>query len=195
MNISILDLQFFQDMHDRQYHKDIYHMPLIRRVSHLYNHLDKYASTPNRMGESYPDALACMLSMANALNVNFIAELTKWSGDLTTTIATVPLMYREDCLPRQLKQVLGKFAKIIEGHDHTESIDYRGELKENLIELFIIWAGVRVDLDGCSLSSWTLEYLKKIFELKKKSIFFPYLHSDDMCTPLYRSIYHYASKL
>ncbi|ADI96256.1 conserved hypothetical protein [Acinetobacter phage Ac42] len=196
MNINILDLQFFQEMHDRRYHTDVYHLPLMRRVSHLHNHLTKYSATPNRMLSSYSDALACMLSISNALNVDLAKEMSKWSGQNVSTLIDVPLMYRKTQLQNQLDMCIGKIAKIVEGGDHVETIDYRGELKETLIELFIVWSGIRVDIDELSLREWSIEYVKHIFELKKKSIFFAHIHHDDtMTTPLYRSFYKYSTSL
>lgn len=189
MNVSLIELQYFQDMHDRRYHADIYGLPLMRRMAHLHNHMVKYSANKVRRLDSHCDAIACLLSMANALNISLSAVLSKWSGEFVTDMTEVPLMYRTDRLESQLSNVLGQMAKIIEGHDHTESIDYRDDLREAVIELFIVYSGIRVELDQHFWATTQTEYIQRMFDLKSKHIFYGFFTELDTQDKVYLSFF------
>lgn len=188
MTPDILTLQYFQEMHDRQYHADIYTLPLMRRLAHLHNHLTKYCVNKVVRADTYPKALACLLSMANALNVNVEVKMSKWSGEIVSGVEKIPLMYRADRLKQQMVECLGNMAKVLEGSDHMESIQYREKMQDLLIELFIVWAGMRVEVDEHNIQDWTFEYVYSICQVKKKSIFYAYNHASDMTNQKYRGV-------
>ena len=88
--IPLLELQYFQELHDKRYHVDIYAKPLMGRLSHLVNHLNKYAASDLRRQSSYEDALACILSMANALNVNLADAISDTTQQIVMNLSEVP---------------------------------------------------------------------------------------------------------
>lgn len=187
MKPTILMLQYFQELHDKQYHFDIYSKPLIDRLSHLFKHLVKYSSTELKRVSTYPDALACVLSMANVLNMDISKELEK-DNQIAYSIDTVRPVFHKDILIEQYSFALGQMAKVLEGYDHVEPIEYKASLKDWVRRILIVLLQIRVDLDELSLDTLTIEYIKKMFKLKRNHIFFAHYHDEDLKRPLYRSM-------
>lgn len=178
--IPIIKLQHFQEQHDRQYHFDVYSMPLQRRLDHLFKHIVKYSSSDLKRNESYPDALACILSMANALNLNLGHSIEQTHQSIVVHLNDICPQYFNSILPCKLQMTIASIAKILEGHDHTESIDYRKELSSHVTDLLVIFMQFRTVIDEQCEKLWITEYASRLFEIKKKSIFFVYNHSESM---------------
>ena len=121
---SVIDLQYFQELHDRRYHVDIHSLPLMRRVAHLHQHLVKYSSSTVKRDQTYPDALACLLSMANAFNLN-ISNGFGLNEYAVNTLDDIGQEWCTDVMLEKYRQALGHMAKLLEASDHTEDYEYR----------------------------------------------------------------------
>lgn len=75
-NPTLLELQYFQELHDKQYHVDIYSKSLMARLTHLHQHLIKYSKSSYDRFHTRSKAIACILSMANSINLNLSDSLT-----------------------------------------------------------------------------------------------------------------------
>lgn len=185
--IPLIELQYFQELHDRQYHVDIYSKPLMGRLSHLLNHLNKYASSDLRRQSSYEDSLACILSMANALNVNLANAVSKTTHQIVMDLSHLLRQYHKDVLMNRYRIALTNMTKLVEGFDHVESLEYREEFKVQIVEALIILTQIREDIDEQNINTWSTEYVIKMFELKRKSIFFAQHHEQDLKDSKYQS--------
>ena len=192
---NIFDLQYFQELHDRRYHVDIHSLPLMRRIAHLHNHLVKYASSDVKRTQTYPAAVACIFSIANALNFNISNGFGKVE-QAVFTLDDVQQVYHVDQMMAQYRIQLGAFAKLVEGFDHVENLDYRARIQGVLMEILSILVQMYKYIDGGSGGVLTTEYLTTIFELKKRHIFFCHYHPEDMTNhPLYASFARYSTYL
>ncbi len=137
-NITLLNLTWYQRMHDKNYHRDIYHMPTMQRIQHLVNHISKYhrrefnVASLNRNELLFKDTLACIFSIADALNV----DLGKYIGDSGKVVSLTEPHFDIFASNRHMDVALGAMTKAIEGFDHIENINYREVLVTNLITLF-----------------------------------------------------------
>jgi hypothetical protein len=132
---SVIDLQYFQELHDRRYHVDIHSLPLMRRVAHLHQHLVKYSSSTVKRDQTYPDALACLLSMANAFNLS----IPKGFGQNEYAVNTLDDIGQEwtcNVMMDKYRQALGRMAKLLEASDHVENYEYRVKAHSVIMELF-----------------------------------------------------------
>lgn len=66
----ILNLQWYQELHNRRFHHDIYVLSKMRKVSHLVHHLSKYINAEEVSDNLLVDIFACTLSIASALNID-----------------------------------------------------------------------------------------------------------------------------
>lgn len=185
--IPLLELQYFQELHDKRYHVDIYAKPLMGRLSHLVNHLNKYAASDLRRQSSYEDALACILSMANALNLNLADAISDTTQQIVMNLSEVPRQYHKSVLLNRYRIALANMTKLVEGFDHVETLEYREDFKAAIVEALIVLSQIREDIDELSLDIWTLEYIIKLFELKRKSIFYAMYHEQDLKDVKYQS--------
>ena len=185
--LTIINLQYFQELHDRRYHVDIHSLPLMRRISHLHQHLVKYSSSPVKRDQTYPDALACILSMANAFNLN----ITCGFGQNEYAIFTLDDVGQEwtcEVMVDKYRQALGRMAKLLEASDHVENYEYRVKAYSVILELFNLLIQMYKYEGENSGNTLATLYVKKIFDLKTKHIFYPHYHTEDQERhPIYRS--------
>lgn len=177
--LTIINLQYFQELHDRRYHVDIHSLPLMRRISHLHQHLVKYSSSPVKRDSTYPDALACILSMANAFNLN----ITHGFGQNEYAISTLDDVGQEwtcDVMMDKYRQALGRMAKLLEASDHVENYEYRVKAHSVILTLFNLLIQMYKYEGENSGHTLATIYVKKIFELKTKHIFYPLYHTEDL---------------
>ena len=197
MNISpsVIDLQYFQELHDRRYHVDIHSLPLMRRVAHLHQHLVKYSSSTVKRDKTYPDALACLFSMANAFNLN----ITKGFGLNEYVVNTLDDIGQEWCVDVMMdkyRQALGHMAKLLEASDHSEDYEYRVKAHSAILTLFNLLIQMYKYEGENSGHTLTTLYIKKIFNLKTKHIFYPHYHTEDLERhPIYRSFNSYLATI
>ena len=185
--LTIINLQYFQELHDHRYHVDIHSLPLMRRISHLHQHLVKYSSSPVKRDQTYPDALACILSMANAFNLN----ITCGFGQNEYAIFTLDDVGQEwtcEVMMDKYRQALGRMAKLLEASDHVENYEYRVKAYSAILELFNLLIQMYKYEGENSGNTLATLYIKKIFHLKTKHIFYPHYHTEDLERhPIYRS--------
>ena len=185
--LTIINLQYFQELHDHRYHVDIHSLPLMRRISHLHQHLVKYSSSPVKRDQTYPDALACILSMANAFNLN----ITCGFGQNEYAIFTLDDVGQEwtcEVMVDKYRQALGRMAKLLEASDHVENYEYRVKSHSVILELFNLLIQMYKYEGENSGNTLATLYVKKIFDLKTKHIFYPHYHTEDLERhPIYHS--------
>lgn len=194
-DIPILNFQYFQELHDKRYHVDIYSKPLMARLAHLHQHLIKYSANIYQRQAHYQDSLACLLSMANSLNMNIAEELSKSQQSHVVNFSCVKYKYHKDILIDNYKTTLGQMAKSLEGFDHVENISYRDNLKANIIKLIQLLLQTRDELDEMCIYSLEREYLHRIFQIKKNNIFYAFHRIADLADPTYRSFDAYVSTM
>lgn len=139
-SLPILDLQWFQRCHDNHYHRDVYYMQTIPRIRHLHNHLVKYANRNfNEFHEntSFPDALACIFSIADALNMSISKQAEKL-GYKANTIGDIEIHIDPFAAYKNFQIRLAEMAKVLEGWDHIEDIDYQTTLRNTTTMLFLL---------------------------------------------------------
>ena len=185
--LTIINLQYFQELHDHRYHVDIHSLPLMRRISHLHQHLVKYSSSPVKRDQTYPDALACILSMANAFNLS----ITHGFGQNEYAIFTLDDVGQEwtcEVMVDKYRQALGRMAKLLEASDHVENYEYRVKAHSVILELFNLLIQMYKYEGENSGNTLATLYVKKIFDLKTKHIFYPHYHTEDLERhPIYSS--------
>ena len=185
--LTIINLQYFQELHDHRYHVDIHSLPLMRRISHLHQHLVKYSSSPVKRDQTYPDALACILSMANAFNLS----ITHGFGQNEYAIFTLDDVGQEwtcEVMMDKYRQALGRMAKLLEASDHVENYEYRVKAYSVILELFNLLIQMYKYEGENSGNTLATLYIKKIFHLKTKHIFYPHYHTEDLERhPIYSS--------
>lgn len=188
--LNIYDLQYFQELHDRRYHQDIYQKPLLARIAHLHQHLVKYNSSPMKRSQTYPDAIACLLSMANALNMNITTGFGLVEKPFTT-ISDITQEWAIEVMPLKYQQALSRMAKLLEAGDHVEPLDYRNSLKNEVLQLFELVVQMAKCIDECT--TLTTEYVLRISNLKKRHIFYARYHPQEMIEdPTYASVMKYV---
>ena len=185
--LTIINLQYFQELHDHRYHVDIHSLPLMRRISHLHQHLVKYSSSSVKRDQTYPDALACILSMANAFNLS----ITHGFGQNEYAIFTLDDVGQEwtcEVMVDKYRQALGRMAKLLEASDHVENYEYRVKAHSVILELFNLLIQMYKYEGENSGNTLATLYVKKIFDLKTKHIFYPHYHTEDLERhPIYHS--------
>ena len=185
--LTIINLQYFQELHDHRYHVDIHSLPLMRRISHLHQHLVKYSSSSVKRDQTYPDALACILSMANAFNLS----ITHGFGQNEYAIFTLDDVGQEwtcEVMMDKYRQALGRMAKLLEASDHVENYEYRVKAYSVILELFNLLIQMYKYEGENSGNTLATLYVKKIFDLKTKHIFYPHYHTEDLERhPIYHS--------
>lgn len=189
MDFSLIQIQYFQHLHDSKYHLDIFSMPTFRRVAHLHQHLIKYSGT-NR----FEDAIACILSMANTLNIDIQKGLVKNFVNVTS-FNEISDLYHPDVLRKQYDIIIKQIAKIIEGLDHVESINYRQDMEKHISFLLVILLQQYRQTMESSNHSLLLSWLIRLKEIKQKSIFYPFNHDSDLKDSTYISFITYYNTI
>lgn len=139
-SLPILDLQWFQRCHDNHYHRDVYYMQTIPRIRHLHSHLVKYANRNfNELSEetNFPDALACIFGIADALNMSISKQAEKL-GYKAETIGEIEIRTDPYAAYKHFQLHLAEMAKALEGWDHIEDIDYQTTLRNTTTVLFLL---------------------------------------------------------
>ena len=188
-----MELQYFQELHDRRYHLDIYAKPLCQRVAHLHQHLVKYSVNEMKQTQTFHDTLACLLSMSNAINVNLTnAYATRHQG--VFSLEDLLPIYHDSYIDERYRQKLAEIAKLLEGTDHTEPVNFRERLTEYLLDLFVIIAQKFTRAEH-SVNEVVLSYIRRIFEIKQRNMFFPFYHIEDLKIPAYAGFTEYYTNI
>lgn len=137
VKLTFVELMWYQHVHDKDYHHDIFVMPTMRRIQHLVNHISKYhrrnfnETNMERTTHLYKDTLACIFSIAGTLGYDIGKGVV--TGGVIQEI-TVP-RFDNYAVYNHMTDALDNMTKAIEGFDHIENLNYRGILQENLITL------------------------------------------------------------
>lgn len=133
---ALLDLQYYQYLHDERYHKDIAVLTPVRRLSHLTSHLVKYTS--NLPSDTYyEDTYAVLLSMANVMRLD-LGKACSTDGHRVTTIEQLKPKFHDERVDELISTYIKQLSKAIESWDHLEKYDYRNKIEEAITELFIL---------------------------------------------------------
>lgn len=188
---QIISLQWFQEMHDAKYHRDVCTMPRMQRLTHLHQHLVKYSASELKRTETYPKALACLLSMANTLNVDIATAVTGLQGSLVKNFTQMKPRYAPEILEDAQQELLGSMAKVLEARDHDESIAYKTDMSQYVAKyLVILLQNYNKDDLGC-LNALINQYINTLCEIKKANVFYPFYHTEDCKNETYYSLMMY----
>ena len=159
------DVLWYQHRHDAVYHRDIHHMQLMSKLSHLNHHLVKYFTRIRKFQVAHVinmkdivDACVCCLSALSALGV-------RSDGKSLVEFVVQQRTLTED----EIIFEIGRISKVIEGFDHLESINYRAELNEcfsNLLSSFITCYYRNGGI--CFIND---HYIPRLTEIKQKNPF------------------------
>lgn len=187
--LKMIDLQWFQNMHDRNFHHDVWIMSNMKRLGHLNNHLVKYTQGMPR-SSTWVDMLACTLSIANTFNLSF-TRMYNSIGYLVEDMEDVPFTYNDnvEILDAEMKQVLQRIAKLVEGWDHIESIQYRQELEIVLPKLLsLICQRALLVSPQISLREFYTQYFERLRSIQRNHMFYNYYQEQMMQSTYYARV-------
>lgn len=184
--VSILSLMWFQECHNRYYHKDIYHLQTMRALAHFNNHLVKYNGVIERkmdVGEfaqkEILDAMICCMSAFSVLNYD-LSNYYRASVNDDKKYVTFPDLYFIATIPRwnEIRIVTQEIAKLLEGWDHVEALRYREDLQKHFTQAFLIYYGIYLDNGKKGFMD---DYVQRLNKIKEKNVF----HEDYLkyCLP------------
>lgn len=188
-SLSLIKLQWFQYMHDKNFHHDVYIMPNMKRLGHLTNHLVKYTQGMPRPS-TWVDMLACTLSIANTFNLSF-TRMYNAVGYMVEDIQDVPFTFNDstEILESEMKNVLQRIAKLVEGWDHIESIQYRQELEIVLPKLLSLICQRALKSDPeLSLREFYSLYFARISSIQSNHMFCKYFYETMMKSSSYADV-------
>lgn len=189
MNLELLSLQWYQETHDRLFHRDIYTMQRVPRINHLVHHMRKYL-TAYKSGEyRLNDMLAVALSLANVMPTNLSKRISKIQGELVVNVESLKPYYTQsaESLISILDVELSNFSKLIEGFDHIESLDYNGGFNTGATDVFMLVIQLCVDvkvktMPDADFKTVVIELIKDyhthMTNLKKRNPFYDYLNVE-----------------
>lgn len=167
-DIRMHDVMWFQHKHDQTYHHDIAVLPLMRRLSHLNHHLVKYIGRIQKfkvvgadVTKEITDSLICCISAISVLAIHTDGK----------SVIDFYMMGRE-LTEMELSMEIGRVSKAIEGFDHLESIDYRGELNEAWTNLFATFLAMYYRSGGTKFIANS--YYPRLIEIKERHPFHKY---------------------
>lgn len=180
--LSLINVQFYQHMHDAKYHHDIFVLTKMRKVSHLTHHLIKY-NNGIRGEHYYADSLACILSMANAFNIHLSKELRKMEM-VVNTIEEAKPYYSNERIDTLIGNNLKALSKAIEAFDHIEEFDYHGQISKCVCNLFILihqsFAKNHPDLHAGNSANLFIRWFERLSMIKQKHVFYEFFHEEDL---------------
>lgn len=183
MSTTILDLQWYQHLHDGRYHRDIAVMPTMRRLNHLTHHLVKYSDNPHKGADYYTDSIACILSMAGGFNMSLAKAMNLYVITPVEGIESIGYLWNDEILAQLFKKHIQTLSKAIEAFDHIEKYEYRTKIEEAIAHLFIIV----FQQFGITISEGTRQdknlllikrYMERLEEIKKRHVFHSYFHEE-----------------
>lgn len=189
---TLLNAQWYQYLHDRDYHHDVYVMPIMKKVSHLTHHLIKY-NHGLKPDNYHADTLACLLSMAGALNISLTKSFTKMELDIKFINGLVPY-YINDRIDVLIGDNLKILSKSIEAWDHIEKYDYRDQIEKAICSLmilnfqsFMVSFGNKPNIEESSIELFSV-WFKRLNDIKQNHVFYKYHHDSQLKNPTYRKI-------
>lgn len=186
--ITILDIQFYQYLHDRKYHHDINVMKTFNKISHLQHHLVKY-SNGVRKDDYFTDTLACLLSMADTINCSIVKELNKLDMPTPTgNFHDIISIYADNYLENKFDNELKNISKLIEGYDHAEGLAYKPDLARYITSLIIILIQQYKRDRELTTDDLISAYVQRLETIKKYNVFYEYFHGEDSSNPTYKRV-------
>lgn len=173
--VPTLSLMWFQEVHNRNYHQDIYHLPPMRQLAHFNNHLVKYNAEIDRaldLGQTLHgkilDGMICCLSALSRLNYNIARHVDEATGKLKTVTFFDLYALITICRWSEMQQITRHISKLVEGWDHLEKLNYRDDLCKYFSEAFMIYYGMYID---GGKKGFVNDYVNRLTEIKKKNMF------------------------
>lgn len=160
---AMADMSFFQLLHDERYHRDVYNLPLIQRINHLKNHISKYHATILRKAENGGDPTKEIVD-AGIVCVSALTTLG-YSGYSNESLGdwwcSKSIIRDED-----ITHSLGGIAKLLEGHDHTESLRYIPELTNDFENLFVKFLSMFYQIHK---QGFLKHYVERLYQIQRKN--------------------------
>lgn len=169
-DIDFLNLQMYQNNHDKIYHTDIDVLPMSSKMKHYTLHMCKYASylltaeiedDHGLRQRALVDTFVISLAIANTLNQN----LTKAMHDFADP----------NCVPWPKFPVLvGRLAKACEALDHLEDFPFRTTMLETNVKIMAMatWMLCHLGMDVETL------YKTRIQEVEQRHTPFNQMRSN-----------------
>lgn len=177
--VSILSLMWFQECHNRYYHRDIHHLQTMKAISHFQHHLVKYNGQIDRQLDigkfakvEIIDAMICCIGALSRLNFDMSELYRKVMGETKTSklYVTFPDLYQIYSILRwnEISVVLQNISKLVEGWDHVEALPYREGLTKNFSEAFMVYYGLYIDSGE---TGFVDAYVDRLTKIKEKNMF------------------------
>lgn len=138
MDREIISLMFYQHCHDKNYHHDIYVLSRQRKLNHLIHHLHKYNNSSIKPANWLEDTLACVLSMATAMNMHLDHELSRKLLVPIKEVKDIVPFYNAELVPTIFTDKMRLLSKTMESLDHVEDFDFNGTLRECIVDIVIL---------------------------------------------------------
>ena len=141
MRIPWKELQQTQEIHDQNYHRDVYNFSLIKQINHLVLHYCKYigraveaidtkAMTTEHLGFLLTETGIISLSAANALQVSLDQRVAQPLLEYTPkNLDQLYPLFIQAAIPT------GKMAKALESLDHEENLPWKEYLDNGVIAI------------------------------------------------------------
>ncbi len=178
MNNPVIDLMFYQYLHDKNYHHDIYVLNRKARLNHLIHHLHKYNNSGIKPAHWLEDMLACILSMAGTMNLHLDKELSKLLHTEVKEIEDIKSLYATEVIDAKLDEYLRLLSKTMESLDHVEDFDFNGSLRESITNLFLIVFQLNILENRNSNFDLIVSWMKRLEMIKVRHCFHSYFDSN-----------------
>ena len=162
-DIELASFFFFQLRHDERYHRDINNLKLIDRLKHLHNHIIKYKAIIDRKDENCGDISK---EVTDAVIVCLSALVALGYGGYTTESLGDYYIKESVIRDEDIFYELGSISKILEGHDHVETLSYTRDLTTHFQRLFVKFLSIyyyRVD------KVFFNNYQKRLYSIQERN--------------------------
>lgn len=202
-HLPLIDLQWYQHLHDKNYHHDVYVMQNMKRIQHLVNHISKYhrrnfnETDTNPEKHLYKDTIACIFSIAGTLGFD-LTKVANEKGMDIKTISDIKPIFDDYAVYNHMNDALDNLTKALEGWDHIEDIDYRTVIKDNTLtlllctfQLYVCGVSGRKKTDipyPESVMSLLELWVNQLEVVKTKHCFHDYFHDELISNETYRNV-------
>lgn len=176
MKNDIIDLMFYQYLHDKNYHHDIYVLNRKARLNHLVHHLHKYNNAGIKPAFWLEDMLACILSMAGTMNLHLDKELGNLFHTEVKVINDITPLYATEIIYAKIDEYLRLLSKTMESLDHVENFDFNGSLRVAISNLFILTFQLNLLEIGSNNYHLVQRWMQRLEMIKTKHCFHDYFN-------------------
>lgn len=178
MKNQIIDLMFYQYLHDKNYHHDIYVLNRKARLNHLVHHLHKYNNAGIKPAMWLEDMLACILSLAGTMNLHLDKVLGGLHHCEINTIEDIKPLYATEVVNVKVDEYLRLLSKTMESLDHVEDFDYNGSLRIAISNLFILVFQLNIVENGSNNYRLVQRWMQRLESIKTKHCFHDYFNEN-----------------